>query len=217
MERLKTGIPGLDEIMDGGIPAGSIVLVSGTAGSGKTTLGTQFAFSGASKFREPSIYLTLEEDPDSIRGNSLNFGWDFGPLEKRGIFGFVKYDRYHLDEIPRQLEVMVRDTGAKRAVIDTISALSFMMRDKNDYRRMLFGMSRSLKKLGCTTMLLSETVPGVSGLSRHGIAEFIADSILALNYSRVFSSFERAIHVWKMRGSEHSMKLHPFKIAARGM
>jgi KaiC/GvpD/RAD55 family RecA-like ATPase len=217
VERLKTGVPGLDEIMEGGIPAGSRVLISGTAGSGKTILASQFGYVGATKFKEPSVYLSFEETPDSIRRNAMNFGWDFGPLEKEDLFSFVKYDPYHVEEIPNILQGKIREISAKRVIVDTISALGFYVREDSDFRRMVFNISQVLEKMNCTAFLLSEIVPGFSGLSRSGVEEFIVDGVIVMYYVRVDSSFSRAVQVWKMRGTNHSEKLHPYKISTRGI
>lgn len=216
MDRVKSGVPGLDEITHGGLPRGSTILITGTAGSGKTILASQFAYMGAKEFKEPTVFLSLEETPDSIKKNSLNFGWDFSPFEKDGMFAFVKYDPYHVDEVPNALESKIREVGAKRVVIDSISALGFYVRESSDFRRMLFNISQVLSKLGCTSMIISEIVPGSQSLSRSGIAEFVVDGVIVLHYKRVHSAFSRAVQVWKLRGTEHSEKLHPYKIGKGG-
>ncbi len=217
MDRVKTAIPGLDEIMHGGVPSGSRLLLTGTTGSGKTILATQFAYMGAKNYKEPAVYLSFEETPYSIRRNALNFGWDFGPLEKAETFCFAKYDPYHVDDVPNILEGKIREIGAKRAVIDSVSSLGFFVRDDGDFRRLVLNISRVLEKLECTSMLISEVVPGSPGISRNGVEEFIVDGVIVLYYKRVDSSFSRAIQVWKMRGSDHSEKLHPYKISSTGI
>ncbi len=217
IERLKTGIPGLDEILHGGIPTGNTVLVTGTTGSGKTILASQYAYMGAKKYKEPTVYLSFEETPESIRKNALNFGWDFGPLEKEEKFSFVKYDPYHVDEVPNILQGKIREIQAKRVVIDSISSLSFYVREGSDFRRLVFNISQVLEKMECTAMLISEIVPGSLSLSRNGVEEFIVDGVIVLYYKRVDSSFSRAIQIWKMRGSDHSEKLHPYKICSKGI
>jgi KaiC/GvpD/RAD55 family RecA-like ATPase len=217
MQRIKTGVPGLDEIMHGGIPEGQTVLLSGTAGTGKTILASQFIYMGAKKYKEPGVYLSFEEPPDSIRKNSLTFGWDFGPIEKNEMFSFIKYDPYHVDDIVNDLEGKIREMSARRVVIDSISALSFYLRDDTNFRRTIFHLSSVLEKLNCTSVLVSEIVPGSNTLSRHGIAEFVADAAIIMYYTRVDSSFSRAIQVWKMRSTGHSERLHPYKITNRGV
>ncbi len=217
VDRLKTGIPGLDEIMNGGIPRGQTVLISGTSGTGKTILSSQYLYEGVKNFNEPSVYLSFEERPESIKKNMLNFGMDFGPLEKSGKFAFVKYDPYHVDDIATNLEGKIRDIGAKRVVIDSVSALSFYLREDDNFRRLLFAISNILQNLECTTFMISEVQPETLGLSRSGVAEFVADAAVVLYYRRVDSTFSRAIQVWKMRGSSHSERLHPYKITEKGV
>ncbi|MBN2330762.1 MAG: AAA family ATPase [Candidatus Aenigmarchaeota archaeon] len=215
--RTKTAIPGLDEITHGGIPKGSRILITGTAGSGKTVLGSQFLYLGSKEYKEPSVFLSFEESTQSIRKNAMNFGWDFGPLEKEGKFAFAKYDPYHVDEVPNILEAKIREIDAKRIVIDSLSALSFFVRDESDFRRLVLSISKVLEKLDCTSLLVSEIVPGSPGISRNGIEEFLVDGVIVLYYRRVGSSFSRAIQVWKMRGTDHSEKLHPYKITKTGI
>lgn len=217
MERVKTGIPGLDEIMHGGIPAGQSVLLSGTAGTGKTILASQFLYVGAKKYKEKGVYLSFEEPSESIKKNALNFGWDLTPLEKDEMMSFVKYDPYHVDDVVNHLEAKVREMSAKRVVIDSLSALGFYLREDTNFRRMLFNLYAVLQKLDCTTVMLSEVLPKSESISRNGVEEFVSDSVILLYYSRVDSSFSRAVQVWKMRGSSHSERLHPYKITNAGI
>ena len=129
----------------------------------------------------------------------------------------MKYDPYHVDEIPNTLMGKVREISAKRVVIDSLSSLSFYGRDDAEFRRLVFNISLVLQKMKCTSMLVSEIVPGTPGLSRSGIEEFIVDGVVVLYYKRVNSAFSRAIQVWKMRGTKHSEKLHPYKIGNNGI
>lgn len=217
LERVKTGIEGLDEIMNGGIPKGQLVLLSGTCGTGKTTLCTQYVYNGLTKFKENGIYLSFEEMPQNIKNNVSQFGFDFEPFEKAGKFSFIKYDPYHVEEVFDILEAAVRDMKAQRVVIDSVSALGIHVRDKAELRRMIFNLSTTLRKLGCTAMLVSEIVPGSSGISRYGVEEFVTDSVIVFYYERNEFSFNRAVQIWKMSGSDHSKKLHPYKITDRGI
>jgi len=218
MERLKTGIKGLDEIMNGGIPKGQLVLLSGTCGTGKTTLCCEFIYNGLTKSNENGIYLSFEESPQSIKENMKQFGFDFEPFEKKNKFSFIKYDPYHVEEVLDILESAIRDINAKRIVIDSISALGLHVRDKAELRRMIFNLSNTLRKMGCTVILVSEIVPGKQGtISRYGVEEFVTDSVVVLYYERNDFTFTRAIQIWKMSGSDHSKKLHPYKITKKGV
>jgi len=217
MERVKTGITGLDEIMHGGIPAHQLLLVTGKAGTGKTVLCSQFMYHGALKYKQPGVYLTFEEPPQYIKENARTFGWDFSALEKKGIFSFIQYDPYRAEDILEIMESSIREIGAERVVIDSVSALGLHIRDQEELRRMIFNMSLTLRRLKCTSIMTSEIVQGRPGLSRYGVEEFVSDSLLVFYYDRIQSSFSRAAQIWKLRGSTHSEKLHPYEIGSHGI
>lgn len=215
-KKIKTGIDGLDELLYGGIPEGSLTLLTGTCGTGKTLLSTQFIFFGASS-GENAVYVSFEETPENIKANAKLFGWDFDELEKKGKVLFVKYDPYHAEDIIEMLENAIRKTKASRVVIDSISALGLYVRDVPEIRRIIFGMSSMLHRLGCTTLMISEVLAEQKDLSRFGVEEFVADGVIVLYYTRANSQFNRSITIWKMRGSDHSQKLHPYKITHHGI
>lgn len=217
IERIKTGIKGLDEIMKGGIPKGQLVLLSGTCGTGKTTMCSQYIYNGLSKYSQNGIYLSFEELPENIKNNVSHFGINFEKYEKEGRFSFIKYDPYHVEEVFDILESAIKRTKSQRVVIDSVSALGIHVRDKAELRRMIFNLSSTLRKLGCTALLVSEIVPGTTGISRYGVEEFVTDSVLVLYYERNEFAFNRAIQVWKMSGSDHSKKLHPYSIDKSGL
>ncbi len=217
MDKLKTGIPGMDKILGGGIPQAQLALITGTSGTGKTTFCTQFIYEGIRKFKEKGVYLSFEEPAEAIKENVKEFGWDLASLEKSGDFAFIKYDPYHIEEVFDILESKVREVKAKRVVVDSISALGLHVKDDSELRKMIFDLSMILRKLGCTSLLVSEIVPGTRGISRYGVEEFVTDSVVVLYYERIQSAFSRAIQVWKVRGSNHSEKLHPYRITGKGI
>ncbi|MFH1445664.1 MAG: ATPase domain-containing protein [Nanoarchaeota archaeon] len=216
-EKVKTGIPGLDEILHGGIPTNQIILISGTTGTGKTTLCSQFCYNGAKDYNENCVFLSLEEPANFIRSHSKLFGWDFEELEKNNKVAIIKYDPYRVEDIFDILDSKIREIKAKRVVVDSVSALGIHVRDKAELRNMIFNLSTVLRKLKCTTLLVSEIVPGKPGISRYGVEEFVVDGVIVMYYERIQSSFNRAIQVWKLRGSSHSEKLHPYTITSNGI
>ncbi|UCD03388.1 MAG: AAA family ATPase [Candidatus Aenigmatarchaeota archaeon] len=216
-ERVSIGVPGLDEMLNGGVPRGHTVLLAGTAGTGKTIFCTHFIYTGATKYKEPGVFLSFEESPESIKSNALNFGMDFGKLENNKMTKFLRYDPYNIEDMNTNLESIIREINAQRVVIDSVSAMEFYVRENTNFRKLLMGMSNSIKKLGCTTILTSEIMAGTHGISRGGVEEFIADSAIVLYYNRIGSAFSRAVQVWKMRGTSHSEKLHPYKITDKGV
>ncbi|RLJ07293.1 MAG: hypothetical protein DRP12_02540 [Candidatus Aenigmatarchaeota archaeon] len=217
MERIRSGIPGLDKLLKGGIPKNQIILLTGTSGTGKTIFCSQYLWTGAKKWKEPGVYLSFEEPAEKIKESAKNFGWDFNKLEKKGMISFMRYDPYRIEDVIDILESTVREINAKRVAIDSISALGLYVKDRAELRRLIFDLSFLLRRLGCTTILVSEIVPGSKGLSRYGVEEFVADSVIVLYYERLESQFIRAIQIWKLRGSSHSQKIHPYRIGRAGI
>jgi len=216
-ERVETGIPGMDELIGGGLTHNSLTLLTGTTGTGKTVMSSQFIFSGVKDYDEPGVYISFEEPVDNIKENCLMFGWDFEPLERKERAVFVRYDPFHVEDIYELIETNIKKIDAKRVVIDSISALGLYVRDIPDIRRMVFNISLLLRKLGCTSILISETLPAQNSLSRFGVEEFVTDNVIVLYYNRLGSQFSRALAVWKMRGSEHSNRIHPYNISNKGI
>ncbi|HDD46501.1 MAG TPA: KaiC domain-containing protein [Candidatus Aenigmarchaeota archaeon] len=216
MERIASGVPGLDEILGGGVPKNHIVLVSGTCGTGKTILCGQFIYEGLNN-GENGVYLSLEEQPESIKDSFSRLGMNFDKYEKEGKLTFIKYDPYHVEGVFDILENTITGIGAKRVVIDSISALGMHIKDKGELRRMIFNLSLVLRKMDTTTVMTSEIIYGQSGISRYGVEEFVADSVIVLYYEKSELMFSRTIQVWKVRGSNHSKKLHTYKITNKGI
>jgi KaiC/GvpD/RAD55 family RecA-like ATPase len=216
-ERIQTGIPGIDELTGGGFIPRTLTLLTGTTGTGKTLMSSQFIYSGIKDFEQPGVYVSFEEPIENIKENCLDFGWDFGPLEKKDKIAFVRYDPFHVEDIYELIETNIKKINAQRVVIDSISALGLYVRDIPDIRRMVFNISLLLRKLNCTSILISETLPSQGSLSRFGVEEFVTDSVIVLYYTRTGSQFSRSLTVWKMRGSQHSNKLHPYIITEKGV
>ena len=217
IEKIKTGIEGLDKIAKGGFPRHNLTLLTGTTGTGKTTLCTQYIYNGAKFFNEKGVYLSFEDPPEYIKEGAKEFGWDLGALEKDRKLSFIRYDPYRISDVMDILESTIREIGATRVVIDSISALGLYVKDRSELRRMIFDIAATLRRLECNPILVSEIVHGTPGISRYGVEEFVADSVVVLYYERTVSAFTRAIQVWKLRGSPHSEKLHPYTITNKGI
>jgi KaiC/GvpD/RAD55 family RecA-like ATPase len=216
-ERVKTGITGLDELIEGGLVSRSLNLLTGTAGTGKTIMASQFIYNGMKDFNQPAVYVSFEEPTEAIKENCLSFGWDFAPFEKKEKVVFVRYDPFHVEDIYELIETNVKKLGAERVVIDSVSALGLYVRDTPEIRRMIFNIAFLLRKLNCTTLLISEILPTQESLSRFGVEEFVSDGVIVLYYNKVGSQFARALTIWKMRNSNHSNKIHPYKITNKGI
>ena len=217
LERVKTGIQGLDETIYGGFIRNSLILLTGTCGTGKTIMGSQFLYNGAAKYKENGLFVSFEENPKNIKANLSMFEWDIDKFEKKGMLNFLRYDPFHIEDVFELIESNVRTIGAKRIVIDSISALGLYVKDPTELRTMIYNLGNTLRKIGCTALMTSEILPNSDQLSRFGVEEFIADGVIVLYYSRVESIFSRAITIWKMRGTNHSKKIHPYEITKNGI
>ena len=230
MRRIESGIPGLDDILHGGIPYRNVVLLSGGPGTGKSIFGQQYLYHGLSR-GEPGILVALEEHPVQIRINMSQFGWDVRPFEERGKFAIVdaftggvgeaakreKYVVRSIDDVPSFIDVVreaIRDIGAKRVVIDSVTTL--YMTKPAIARAVVMNLKRVLAGLGCTSILVSQISVGERGFGGPGV-EHAADGIIRLDLDEVDGELKRSLIVWKMRGTSHSMKRHPFDITNKGL
>jgi len=230
VERVATGIPGLDELLHGGIPKRNVVLLSGGPGTGKSIFGQQYLYNGLVK-GEPGVLVVLEEHPVQVRINMSQFGWDPRPFEEEGIFAIVdaftagigeaaKRERYVVrdpDDLPTLLEVLrdaIRDVGAIRAVIDSVSTL--YITKPALARGTMMQLKKVLSGLGCTSILVSQVSVTERGFGGPGV-EHAADGIIRLDLDEIDGELRRSILIWKMRGTSHSMRRHPFDITDKGI
>ncbi|MEK6957555.1 MAG: ATPase domain-containing protein, partial [archaeon] len=220
MDRIKTGIRGMDELVSGGFPAGSTMLLSGGAGTGKTIFGLSYLFNGAKQFNEPGLYITLEESLKNIVWNMETFGWDIKSLQDSGKFKIYKMNLHTQENVARQIEEelkiiskIVKDMKCRRLVVDSTTAFGVWISEQGLLRSLLYNFADALKDLGCTTLLISETRGGKTDYSAFGVEEFLADGVVML----YFSPPNRSIFVRKMRGTNHSKTIHPFTISEVGI
>jgi KaiC/GvpD/RAD55 family RecA-like ATPase len=217
-ERVKTGIDGLDELLNGGFIPNSIVLVSGKAGAGKTIFSMQFLYKGATLFNEPGIYVTTEETPEHLKRAASLFGWDLDSLEKEKKLKIVSIKPFKIEQLPRIITQHKQSMQLKRMVIDSISMFVMYLKDVYVARKMLFDVVKLLQKLGITTIFTSEILSQEKeALSRSGIEEFIVDAVLVLDNLVIGGQFKRVLKIIKMRMSDHSKKIHPFEITPQGI
>lgn len=230
IERVLTGIPGLDEILNGGIPKRNVVLLAGGPGTGKSILGYQYLFNGLVR-NQPGVLLALEEHPVQIRLSMAQFGWDITPYEEGGRFALVdaftagigeaaRRERYVVrvpDDFQMLIDVLrsaVRDVDAVRVVIDSVTTL--YITKPISARSMVLQLKKALSGLGCTSILISQVSVTERGFGGPGV-EHAADGIIRLDLDEINGELRRSIIVWKMRGTAHSMRRHPFEITDKGL
>jgi KaiC/GvpD/RAD55 family RecA-like ATPase len=222
--RVSTGIPGLDAMVEGGFPAGSLITLAGRPGTGKTIFGSQFLYEGARSNAEPGMYVSMLEGRKAYLRNMARLGLDVPPLEKKDLFRFLEMPTLSAEGLPAIWEEIIRnieDAGIERLVIDSFTAMSQSFGSQADIRvfaHMLLG--KIIGGSGCTTLMITETPPGFLGepAPNPGIQEFIADGVLYFHLVPVAGDARvRYIEITKMRGTNHQMGPIPIEIGKRGI
>lgn len=219
MERVKTGISGLDEMINGGIPKRRHIAMYGGPGAGKTSFGFEFIYRGA-QMNEPGMYITMEETVDDIVENMKNtfpMLTDVPKLMKAKKLQIIKPDKLELAEIAGLLEIGITEHGIQRAVIDSATMIRMAFGTEIEYRQTLFEFLSLLRNLDCTTITALEATSPVKSEIKFDIEHFVMDGIINLyNLDREDRRI-RALEIFKMRGTAHSRDLVPFKVTPSGI
>ena len=234
MDRISTGISGFDSLIEGGIPQGRSVLVSGGCGTGKTIFCMQYLYNGARKYKEPGIYVTLDERPNLIRQDMMRFGWDLrkteddnmlqiidGSVAKIGLPSDEEFSMpatgFDVDKLLLEIMRTAKRIGAKRVVIDSVPALGFNFENDQDVRNAILKLSYILSKIGVTTMMTTEVAEDSGKFGKYSIEEYVVDGVIVLHYMGIGTRSNRTLHIRKMRATKHSEELHPLKITDKGI
>jgi circadian clock protein KaiC len=223
--KVRTGIPGLDDITNGGLPAGRPTLVSGGPGSGKTLFGISFLVAGAQRYDEPGVLVTFEENAEELATDVRSLGYDLQKLcdEKRLLVDYIHVDRseieetgeYDLEGLFVRLDHAIREIGARRVMLDTIETLFGGLRDTGVLRAELRRLFRWLRDRGMTTIVTAER--GEQQFTRQGLEEYVTDAVIALDHRVHEQISTRRIRVVKYRGSTHGTNEYPFLIDRDGI
>jgi circadian clock protein KaiC len=223
--KAPTGIPGLDEITHGGLPAGRPTLVAGGPGSGKTLLGVSFLVEGARLFNEPGVLLTFEEKADELATDVRSLGFDLDGLcaEKKLLVDYVHVDRneieetgeYDLEGLFVRLDYAIKEIGAKRVMLDTIETLFGGLQDTGILRAELRRLFRWLRDRQMTAIITAER--GEKLFTRQGLEEYITDAVISLDHRVDDQISTRRIRIVKYRGSMHGTNEYPFLIGEDGI
>ena len=222
LERLDVGIDGLDQMILGGVPSRSLMVAIGSAGTGKTTFGLQFLHRGLEQ-GEDGVYITLEESRDRIISTADEKGWGFGECVADDRLAVVDIDPIEmsnsLDSIQNDLPNLIKDFGADRLVLDSVSLLEMMYESAPKRRSQVFGFARALKDAGITILLTSEADRDHAYASRFGIVEYLADAVFVLQYVRPneFQETRLAVEIQKIRDANHSRETKPYDLTDEGI
>jgi circadian clock protein KaiC len=225
LQKAPTGIPGLDDITNGGLPQGRPTLVSGGPGSGKTLLGVSFLVNGAQQYAEPGVLMTFEENAAELAQDVRSLGFDLDMLvaQKKIIVDYIHVDRseieetgeYDLEGLFVRLDHAIRQIGAKRVMLDTIETLFGGLKDTGVLRAELRRLFRWMRDRGITAVVTAER--GEKLFTRQGLEEYITDAVISLDHRVQDQISTRRIRVVKYRGSTHGTNEYPFLIDRDGI
>ncbi len=241
MEKVKTGINGLDNMLAGGIPAGSSVLVTGSCGTGKSIISLQYLVNGA-KSGDNGLYVSFEESKEKIIEHGKQFGWDISGLEKSGKLVIYSVETDDMGEILESIKKKVIELKIKRVVLDSLttmmehgviyrsqvskemgkmfsnaSGMNFPSDASEVTRKDVYFIVGQINKLGTTSILISEVAEKSNYLSRDTVSEFAVDGVIMLEVNAVGGSPERLLSVKKMRGTPVDLKMSIMEFTKDGI
>jgi len=222
MERVTTGIPGLDEMLLGGFLPQTANLVEGAPGTGKTTLGMQFIHHGIAACGEPGLILTFEEFPQQYYDDAASFGWDFRQMEREGTLRVVmtspEVSKADLEQVGGRIERLVQEIGVKRVLVDSISHFERLSETPSELRALVYGFVNALKREGLTAVLTRESMALLGEAEgADDTLTFLVDSYTLLRYVEIDSAVHKGLLVLKMRGSNHDKGIRQFDVTSRGI
>ncbi|HXA15071.1 MAG TPA: circadian clock protein KaiC [Opitutaceae bacterium] len=225
LPKCPTGIQGLDEITEGGLPRGRPTLVCGGAGCGKTLFAAEFLVRGAAQFGEPGVFMSFEETDAELKSNVASLGFDLSSLVRRKkiLLEYVHIERseihetgeYDLEGLFVRLNHAIDSIGAKRVVLDTLEALFAGLPNEAILRAELRRLFRWLKEKGVTAVITAER--GREQLTRHGLEEYVSDCVILLDHRVTDQIATRHLRVVKYRGALHGTNEFPFLIGDEGI
>lgn len=225
LEKVPTGIRGLDQVTHGGFPKGRTALVCGGPGTGKTLLGLEFLVRGALQYNEPGVCIALEETSEELVTNMASLGYDLPALvrSRRLAIDYVHIERkqieetgeYDLEGLFIRLRSAIEQVKAKRVLLDTIELLFLSLKDESIVRAELRRLFHWLKDAGVTAVITAEA--GDRTFTRYGLEEYVADCVIVLDHRVNEQISTRRLRVVKYRGSAHGTNEYPFLIDDQGI
>jgi len=219
-ERVPTGIPGLDKLIEGGFVKNSSVLVRGDTGTGKTLFCLQYLHYGAKECEEPGVFISFAESNEAIYNHGKKFGWDLEGLAKKNLFGVIRYEPHEVVRIMNEGGGLLGDTveslGAKRLAIDSLTAYQLFFENQYKANQSVLELFEMLKKWNVTAVVTSELPVTFAHETRDRLG-FLTEGIINLYHMRSQSTRVRALEIIKLRDTSHSEKINIFAISKDGI
>jgi len=221
-ERVKTGIVGLDEMLGGGFLQNSANLIEGAPGTGKTTIAMQFIYNGIKTFGENGLIISFEEFPLQYYHDAAQLGWDLKTLEKEGklkiVFSTPATILNEINEPSGELLSLMKEYNIKRVVIDSISHFEALTMDIHQLREIERQIVNGFKREGTTAILIRENNAVFGSIDAiNSKVPFVVDSFILLRYVEIDSEIQKALTIFKMRGSDHKKDIRKYKCTANGI
>jgi circadian clock protein KaiC len=224
IRKVSTHIEGLDEILNGGLPAGRTTLISGGPGTGKSLIGLEFLYRGALS-GNPGMFLSFEETGESIRQNALTFGWDLSSLEQEGKFFLLEGQidphvrlcgDFNLKGLLAIIEGKAGQLGAENIVIDAIDVMMRIYNDSKQRQNEIFALNTCLKQRKMTAILTAKKMKCMDN-DNHDYLDFMADCVIYLDQRAEKQVTTKRLQVVKYRGSNYGGNEYPFVIIDEGV
>lgn len=220
VNRISTGNSNLDKLMDGGFEEGSINLIEGGPGTGKTILAVNFLLEGAKK-NEPGVYVTFEENVNQLKKHIESFNIDLKKFENKITILFQTPEQLKnlIENGSGTLDSLIAKTKAKRLVIDTITPFILMEKDKLSMLESCSSLFGMIREWNCTALLTADQDVKEDSKNEHisNILEYEVDSIILLHSREINNTRKRFLEILKIRGSSHPDKLFPIQINEKGV
>ena len=237
--KVGTGINGLDELIDGGLPEGRVILIIGGPGSGKTIMCSQFLYKGIYEYQEKGVFVSLDESKHHFYSEMQQFGWDFRKAEEERKFSFIEATRMSrvamlkeelykeesrslrgkqlsIDKLVEHLQAKIHQISARRVAVDTLAALTYRFPDAIERRTAIVDLIESLADLGVTGVVTTELAH--LGLERNALEEeFLVHGVIMMQTLFSGGTTTRAIQVEKMREAKVNPSLVPYSIDQNGI
>jgi circadian clock protein KaiC len=225
LEKVPTGIRGLDQVTHGGFPKGRTALVCGGPGAGKTLLGLEFLVRGALLYNEPGVCIAMEETAEELVTNVASLGHDLPALirARKLAIDYVHVERkqieetgeYDLEGLFIRLRAAIEQVKAKRVLLDTVELLFLGLNNEGIVRAELRRLFHWLKDAGVTAVVTAEI--GDRSFTRYGLEEYVADCVIVLDHRVTEQVSTRRLRVVKYRGSSHGTNEYPFLLDDEGI
>lgn len=234
MLRVPTGIPGFDELIEGGFIENDVILLTGGPGAGKSTFGSQYLYSGITDHNQPGVYVSFEEVPARIMRNMWRHGWDMERLIKENKLRVIRadpiaYSRYimknmssednkdnenaTLETVLKQIYSTINEIGARRLFIDSLTSLKISS-DPVSVRHIILEFIKNIESFDCTTLITSELNKNPDNFS---VEEYLAEGVICLKVNRIGGERIRSLEIVKMRGVKHDEMIRPYVIEDKGI